>query len=59
MMNTLILVLEGVLLVSCFLQGVESFTPWIKPHKGDISRINNDHIKVNMCFYVSLLFIWI
>ena len=47
MMNTLILVLEGVLLVSCFLQRVESFTPWIKP-KGDISGSNSRNIKVKI-----------
>ena len=44
-MNTLLLVLEGVLLVSCFLQSVEGFTPWIKP-QGDMSSISNRQIKV-------------
>jgi len=46
------LALQGILLVSCILQSVEGFTPWIKP-KGDPSSISERQIKVKIFLCLS------
>lgn len=52
-MNSLMLALQGALLVSCILQSVEGFTPWMKP-QGDSSSIYDRQIKVKI-FYAIVL----
>ena len=54
-MNTLVLFLEGVLIVGCLLQNAGCFTPWIKP-QGDMSSISNRHVQIKVSFAVYLLF---
>ena len=50
-MNSLMLPLQGLLLFSCILQGVEGFSPWMKP-KGDSSSISERQTKVRIfCAY--------
>lgn len=48
-MNSLMLVLQGIILVSSILHSVEGYTPYIKPH-GDTSSISERRIKVKISY---------
>lgn len=45
-MNTIILALEGLILVTCFFRAVDGFSPYMTKPKGDVSGPDDRQIKV-------------
>ncbi|CAH3042702.1 unnamed protein product [Pocillopora meandrina] len=44
-MNTIILALEGLILVTCFFRAVDGFSPYMTKPKGDVSGPDDRQIK--------------